>query len=173
LFVFIALVLVVIASFWITFQLAKKILSPANRLSEPKIKVAIPEPPPSIKSLQKLGISISGETIVPAKKTKKQAKAKVLCPTQKKIREMKKTRIAGPSTSPSGRYYKLQAGLYPDLTAAKTKAEQLRAGGIEVFVRKTPSGYRVQAGAYKTQAMAEKAKKAIGTKGFQSQIIYE
>jgi cell division protein FtsN len=168
-FIFIALVLVVLASFWISFQLGKKILSPAKKFAEEKIKAEIPEPPPSIKSLQKLGITVSGE----AKKHLERALGKVARAKPESIRERKRTRIVKPAVAGKQYYYKIQAGVFADRSEAQELAEKMKAAGISVFVRKVKAGWRVQAGAYNTRAAAAKMQSGLKQKGFDATIIHE
>lgn len=178
LLIFIILCLIVIASFWISLQLGKRILSPANKLSEERIKAAIPEPPPSIKKLQELGINISGEARGRLEKAFATCPKKVLekKPAAKKkvhIREMKHTRVVRHAAAAKGYYYKLQAGLFADKAGAKMLEEKLKAAGVDVFIKKVSAGYRVQAGAYKTRSAAAAMQSNLKKKGFSSTVIRE
>lgn len=51
--IFLLLLGVIVASFWISFTLGSRILVPARKLPERGIEVPIPEPPPEIAGLQK------------------------------------------------------------------------------------------------------------------------
>jgi cell division protein FtsN len=163
--VFVVLIGIVLASFIISFQLGKKILMPTKKAPD-KITAAIPEPPPSIKSLQKLQAIMSAET---AGQGAKQA-AKAGSKKHKKARCRKA--VAG-ARAARGSYYKIQAGLFAGKAQAEALAGQMTASGISVFIRKTGGEWRVQAGAYKTKDLAEKQKAIVDAKGFKSQVIFE
>ena len=174
LFVLLALIIVIGFSFMVSFQLGKKLLSPANKFAEQRIKANIPEPPPSIRALQKIGLSTSTESRV-LKRSTKEASFRPSHPPVSPVKkpaagERKKTRIAAAS---GGHYFKLQAGLLADKGKAQELAGRLRAATCDEFIRKTAGGWRVQAGAFKTKAEAVKARQNLSGKGFQSTIIYE
>jgi cell division protein FtsN len=156
--VFLVLVGIVLASFIISFQLGKKILAPSKKAPE-KITVAIPEPPPS---LQKLQAIMSAEPAV-----KK--------PAPKKSKKLRKSacRKSGAVRPVSGHYYKIQAGLFADKAQASELAGKMTDSGICVFIRKVGGDWRVQAGAYRTRGMADKAKAGLAAKGFESKVIFE
>jgi cell division protein FtsN len=162
--VFVVLIGIVLASFIISFQLGKKILVPTKKAPE-KITVAIPEPPPSIKSLQKLQAIMSADAA--AKGAKKSAVT-----ASKKHKKFRCRRTAS-GRRISGSYYKIQAGLFADKDQADALAGKMTSSGICVFIRKVGGSWRVQAGAYKTRATADKAQAAIEAKGYKSQIIFE
>jgi cell division protein FtsN len=161
--IFLVLVGIVLASFVVSFQLGKKILVPTKKAPE-KITAAIPEPPPSLRSLQKLQAIMSAEA---GKGAKTVAKA-----TKKRKRARCRKAIAG-ARHAVGSYYKIQAGLFAGKTEAEALAEKMTAGGISVFIRKVGGSWRVQAGAYRTKDMADKEQAALDAKGFKSQVIFE
>lgn len=160
-FVFLVLIGVVVASFWISFQLGKRILTPANKLPPPRIDVAIPEPPPSIMAMQKLQEIISSE-----------AKAEVRVPKVEK-RAARVRRAPVTVSSGESHYYKIEAGLYGVDSQAKELADQVKAAGFDVFVKKVNSSWRVQAGAFKTRDEATAVSEELFKKGFKSKVIYE
>ncbi|MFA4844454.1 MAG: SPOR domain-containing protein [Candidatus Margulisiibacteriota bacterium] len=162
LFVFLVLVLIVAASFFVSFQLGSRILSPVKKTPEAKIAAPIPEPPESIRALQRLQAALSTE----AKKAVKQTpKKKVLC--------RKQAAAAAKAVTVGKGYYKVQAGLFADKEAAKQLADKLSTSGFDVFIRKAGSGWRVQVGAYRTKAIAEELRGKLAAKGFSSHLIYE
>ncbi|MFA6549647.1 MAG: SPOR domain-containing protein [Candidatus Margulisiibacteriota bacterium] len=108
-FLLLILVLVVIASFWISFKLGERILVPTKKQSDLKIKVAIPEPPPSIAGLQKAGI-VTPEAV------KKVTWAPVCAP--------RKT---------SG-LYKVQVGAFKNKSNAQKLLRTLKAKGIDAVI---------------------------------------
>ncbi len=156
---FLILVIVVVVSFWISFQLGKNILMPAKRISEKKIEAPIPEPPESIRALQKLQAVMSAE-----------AKKKMKAPAKKAVRR----KICPVRLKPAGRhYYKVQAGWFADKAKADELAGKLKESGFEVFLKKVGGGWRVQAGAYNTRSTAEALRRKLKEKGFDSSLIYE
>jgi cell division protein FtsN len=164
--IFVVLLGIVLASFIISFQLGKKILSPTKKAPE-KITAAIPETPPSLKSLQKLQAIMSAESAGPAE-VKPAAKA-----ASKKHKKTCRRRAVAGKRAVRGSYYKIQAGLFADKAQAEALSEKMTASGISVFIRKVGGSWRVQAGAYKTKDMADKQKAVVDSKGFKSQVIFE
>ena len=161
-FVFVVLLGIVLASFVVSFQLGKKILSPTKKEPE-KITAAIPEPPPSIKSLQKLQAIMSTETPKPAAKT---------AVKRHKKRTYRRAAVSYRRTA-RGHYYKIEAGLFADKTQADALGEKMKASGIAIYIKPVGENWRVQAGAYRLQAQADKAKADIASKGFESKVVFE
>ena len=95
----------------------------------------------------------------------------------KAVRNEKLDNFAPQTPRPAGskrqRYYKLQVGLFDDKALADELAGRLKTAGIDVFVRKVSGGYRVQAGAYKTKAMAAARQETLNEKGYESQVVFE
>ncbi|MDD5594109.1 MAG: SPOR domain-containing protein [Candidatus Margulisbacteria bacterium] len=168
--VLLVLIGVVAASFWVSFQLGKKILVPTKKLPE-RISAANLEPPPSIKSLQKLQALMSAE----AGKKIKPAKTAAKAPTRAKIvaKKCAVPKTVAPARISGRGYYKLQAGLLADKAQAEELAGRMKSAGIDVFVKKVGGGWRVQAGAYKTKEMAEITQSALNKKGYKSKIVFE
>ncbi|MDD5382569.1 MAG: SPOR domain-containing protein, partial [Candidatus Margulisbacteria bacterium] len=150
LLIFLLLVVVIIASFWVSFQLGKKILVPVKK-PEAKIEVAIPEPPPSIAGLQKAGL-LSKEAEQVAK------------PTAEK-------RVCAPAAV--GKYYKVQAGFFVVKTNANNMVSKLKSQGFDAFIVKLGRGWRVQAGAFKSKKYALERQRALKAKGFDSALVCE
>jgi len=178
LFVMLALVVVVGISFMVSFQLGKKLLTPTTKFAEQRIKTDIPEPPPSIKSLQKVGISVSPEsrTLKTAIPPGPAQPTNLLASPQKQtsIKERKKTSLRpSAAVAPYGHYYKLQAGLFADKTKAQELAGRLQAANCAVFIKKVAGGWRTQAGAFRRKTEAANAQQNLAAKGFQSTIVYE
>src|SRR3989344_7184857 len=109
---FLVLIGIVIASFRVSFYLGKKILFPARKPAE-RIEAVIPEPPPSIKALQKLQAAMSAEA---RKKELKAAEA----PLKKKVYRPGQSRVYGRK-----HYYKVQAGVFEDEAAAEELGEKI------------------------------------------------
>lgn len=154
--IFLVLIGVVASSFWISFQLGKRILIPIKKIPERRIEVAIPEPPPSIKALQEL------ERIMTPEAGKKKPAAVAVKPVP-----VKKTMAIKPV------YYKVQAGVFVDKVNAQALADKVRASGFEVYLKKISTGWRVQVGAFRSKSEAEALQNALIGKGFKSRIIYE
>ncbi|MCU0641700.1 MAG: SPOR domain-containing protein [Candidatus Margulisbacteria bacterium] len=157
---FLLLLLVVIASFWVSFQLGRRILMPAKKLpGPPVIEAPVPETPESIKALQRLQAAISGEsqkkTAVKAKLVSRQIVRKPVCRRAR-----------------SG-YYKVQAGWFTDRSLASDLSGRVKAAGFETYVRKVNGGWRVQAGAFWTRKKAEALRQQLIAKGFKPQVIFE
>lgn len=163
LFIFLALLAIVVGSFWLSFQLGKKILVPVRK---PRIEVPIPEPPPSLKTLEKLQQAITKEV---EEKTVKVQKERVFLPPLKEVK--KKTEIQ--SVCPGKKYYKVQAGWLKSKDRAIGLSEKLKSKGFEVFVKKIYGGWRVQVGAFKSKAKAEDLQKKLKREGFDAVIVYE
>jgi len=163
--VFLILAGVVVASFWISFQLGKRVLFPTKKIPE-RIEVAIPEPPPSIKALQKLREVMSAE--VSSAEAKKEEKKVAVAP-----KKVKQKAAAAKAVKTGKGYYKVQAGLFAQKAKAQTLANQVKAKGFDVCLKKVGSGWRVQVGAFKTKSAAAKLSGTLSSKGFKAQILYE
>jgi cell division protein FtsN len=166
---FLLLLLVVIASFWVSFQLGRRILLPVNKVpGAAKIEAAVPETPDSIKALQRLQAALSGEA---QKKTvvKKKAAAKTV--------QYNRVVVARPVSyrkSKSGRgYFKVQAGWFTDRNMANELAGKVKAAGHGVFIRKVRGGWRVQAGAFRKKSEAEALRQKLAAQGFKPQVLFE
>lgn len=157
----VVLVLVVVASFWISFQLGKRILLPVKKVPEGRIEAVIPEPPPSIKALQKLRAAVSleaGTKEVRAVAGKDKVKVKAKGETRKRYGKQ---------------YYKVQAGLYANKNSARKLSQKIEDSGFSTYIKKVRSGWRVQAGAFRSRGEAAGLQKSLRAKGFKSQIIHE
>ena len=166
LFVFAVLILVVVSSFWISFQLGKRILLPVKNLEE-KIEVNIPEPPPIIKPLQ-AAPEIIGVVPTEAKPAEPIAEPKLVetKPAPKPI----KVKVA----AAAGRhFYKIQAGLFTEKIKASELADKILGSGFEIYLKRVGEAWRVQVGAFKTKGEANAIQSALSGKGFKSEIVFE
>jgi cell division protein FtsN len=163
-FVFLVLALIVVASFFVSFQLGSRILSP--------VKVAIPETPASIKTLQKLQAIMSQE----AGKVKAKVRA-VVAKRQPSLvgrpKTVRRARTVEPRRLTGKHYYKVQVGLFEAKAEADQLGAKVQAKGFDLYVKKVADGWRVQAGAYRTKDIAEELRGQLTAQGFNSQIIYE
>lgn len=159
-FLFLLLVALIVGSFWISFHLGKRILSPVKKDSAKRLEIVIPEPPPSIAGLQSFEELEESEEIMEV-------------PEVEEKKPVVKPKIVYAAPSSVGPYYKIQAGFFNEKSNALRLSNQLKARGIDTFVRKIGNGYRVQAGAYDRKAMAKVQQDTLKKKGFDSIIIYE
>ncbi|MEE8638070.1 MAG: SPOR domain-containing protein [Candidatus Margulisiibacteriota bacterium] len=146
---------VIVASFWISFHLGKRILVPVKKIPERRIEVAIPEPPPSIAAMQRLE-----EVMI--EELEKEEPAEVV--------------VAKPKPKPKAgaiHYYKVQAGVFSEKNNAIGFAKKLRASGFETYIKKVSKGWRVQAGAFFKKAQALHLQNSLNAKGFKSVIVFE
>jgi cell division protein FtsN len=159
---FLLLILIVLASFWISFQLGRRVLMPAEKIpGPPRIEAPVPETPESIKALQKLQAAVSAEA-------KKRTAPKKIAPP---LTAAQRTTTAYRRTKPG--YFKVQAGWFADREQAQALADKLEAADFEVYIRKASGGWRVQAGAFRVKSQAETLKQALLDKGFKPRIIFE
>jgi cell division septation protein DedD len=171
--IFLLLAGIVLASFWVSYQLGRRILLPVKKFPEKEIEALIPEPPASIKALQE---AMSSEVKTQVLKEE----IKVPLPPPRKATMVAKPTIprksskVSPAKPRSGvHYYKVQVALDPDKEKAQSLAEQLKKSGFDIYLKKEARGWRVQAGAFRSQAEAEALRRKVLEKGFQSQTIYE
>jgi cell division protein FtsN len=155
------LTIIIIGSFWVSFQLGKKLLVPVKKMPKEKIEVTIPEAPPSVAHLQKLE-KLSGLKSA----TKPTTPAPAVCAT-KPVVSNSTTKVV------SGKYYKLQVGLFTYKSNAVNLTTKLTSCGLEAFYRSVKGKWRVQAGAYRKKSDALNAQKALKKKGYDSIIICE
>ncbi len=149
LLLFIVLALIIAASFYLSFQVGKRIMGPVSKEPLKKIEIEIPEPPESLQVL-----------------IKEEAKeVKVVPATVKKVYKS--------YSSESHSYYKVQAGMFANKGNARSLAQKLQEAGLATFIKKTSKGYRVQVGAYASKALANKQMNAVKNKGFSAIVIYE
>jgi cell division protein FtsN len=188
--VFLVLFLIVIGSFWISFQLGKRLLLPASR-GEEKIKVDVPEPPAALQALQKAGMKdgyggkknpklalnlpVAGKTAEAVKadsRPLKAAPAAVVRQAPKKAVTVDRAKKSA-SVAASGHYYKVQAAYFKNGKNAVRLAEKIKAEGIDTFIKKVSGGYRVQTGAFRTREEASALVSQMKQKGFEPVILYE
>jgi len=159
-FIFLALLLVVLGSFWLSFQLGKRILFPVKK---PRVEITIPEPPPSLKVLEKMGLGTKETT---AKEETKEVKA-----LESKPKRLVRVRPKAVASSIS--YYKVQVGWFKEKAQAQSLAEKVKSQGFEVYLKPINHGWRVQAGAFRTVERAKTLQAQLTAKGFRAKIIYE
>ena len=148
------LIIVIIGSFWLSFQLGKRILSSDRQSTEDMVEMIIPEPPEAIKDMQR-EVSVSVEEIFP---------------------EAKIIETAPKTVVPKivyGKYYKVQAGYFVVKNNALNQAKSLRDKGFETFVKKVGKGWRVQVGAFRAKVRAKNLQSSLKSQGFESALVYE
>src|SRR3989339_77473 len=157
---FLLLVLVIVACFWVSFQLGKRILVPVKEPAAKKINVT-------------LAAASSPEVYVYQEDEQKKNTAAVTATTQPKVvvpitkplvTQVKK--VAPITKQVNGQYYKVVAGLFKDKEAAISLVNRLNVNGVATYLRKTGSSWRVQVGAYKTKSQAVNLKNSLNAKGF-------
>ncbi len=168
-FIVVVLLAIVVSCAFIVFNLGKGMMAPRRPQAE-RIPTVIPEPPPSLQALQK---ALSAEA----------APVRRELPAQRHLRAARhhgsgamrpaRTSRSARQTAASGHYFKVQAAVYRHKSAAAGYAEKVRAAGFAIYVKKVTAGWRVQVGAFKTRAEAEKLQRSLGEKGFKSVVIYE
>jgi cell division septation protein DedD len=149
---FFLLVVLILGSFWVSFHLGRRILTPIKK-APARIEIPITEPPPSIAGLQSLeDLKLEEkELVVPAEEPE---------PVR-----------AAPTTGQH--HYKVQAGYFHNKDNALSLAAKLEAKGFSTYVPKKGQGWRVQVGAYASESYARIQQKALKNKGFDAIIIYE
>jgi cell division septation protein DedD len=160
---FLLLMGVVVASFWVSFLLGRRILVPVKKIPERKIDIVIPEPPPSVAALQNL------EEVMGAELEKAEAPRLTIAEAKPKL-------VAEPKVikSQSGiHYYKVVAGLYADKDRATALVQDLNANGFGTYLKEMNAGWRVQVGAFKDKVRAQHLLQSLKIKGFDSKIVYE
>jgi cell division septation protein DedD len=162
LFVFILLVGVIVASFWVSFNLGRRLLVPVKELPARKIEVAIPEPPPSIAALQEFEEIVLVEEEEESKPASEPIAPKATEPKAKKD-----------SAAGATKYYKVQAGVFAEKANADSLAKKLRTNGFDTYIRKVSKGWRVQVGAFIGKKWALNLQQSLKARGFQSMVIYE
>jgi len=162
------LIAIIVASFWVSFLLGKRILVPVKEAPERKFEVSIQESQPTPQAMQRLEEIMleAEEEEVPVKvEPKKVPKAQ---PTVSKgySRTVKQEQNAQ-------HYYKVVAEVSSSQSGAAALAEKLQAAGFATYVKRTDNGYRVQVGAFYRKSDAQRLQSSLRAKGFQSTIIYE
>ncbi|NQT29456.1 MAG: SPOR domain-containing protein [Candidatus Saganbacteria bacterium] len=155
---FLLLVGIIIASFWVSFQLGKKILVPVKKMPKTQVAIIIPEPPPNIAALQ----AIEGIEEVEAVKAPPKEAVKTVAV---------KSTTYYPTASP--KYYKVQAGYFLVKSNADNLAKKIKGNGFDTYVKRVGRGWRVQVGAFNRKSQALSVDRALTAKGFESIIVYE
>ncbi len=165
LLVLVILVAVILGSFWVSFNLGKKLLMPVKKTAMGRINVSIPEPPASIAHLQKLD-----KLITPTKEVRDQVVQRTTTTVTLARRPVQP--VVG-YTGASGQYYKVQAGYFKELDNALNLSKQLKSNGFETFIKKLNSGWRVQVGAFRSKKWAQQLQRSLKAKGFDSVLVFE
>lgn len=164
---FLILLAVVVASFWVSFQLGKRLFVP-HRGPERKIEVEIPAPPPALQELQK-EMSKEAQALLPAPTREVHAVPKrTVCK-----KAAKPTKACQPKVAQGTHYFKVQAGVFKNKASAQALAERIEAAGFSTYVKKVASGWRTQVGAFRIKKQAQALQKKLAGKGFKSIVIYE
>ena len=170
------IVFLVVASFWVSFLVGKRILIPEKTILAEKPKpvstMPVKEVPQSVAERD-----LTEKTVFPDLSQKPPAKAK---PVEKKISKKvvlptapAKKPLAQPAPAKEDVYYKVQAGLYSSRAQAVEKMKAMEDLGFEVFAREVSGGWRVQAGAFKSREKADKMASELRAKGLSATVIKE
>ncbi|MFA5839397.1 MAG: SPOR domain-containing protein [Candidatus Margulisiibacteriota bacterium] len=159
---FVVLIVVVVGSFWISFELGMRILNGGNNNVNKIIPSDIPEVPPEIAKLQTNKVKLVKQPLKAVKSTAVINKPLAVFANPKRIVRTK-----------SSGYYKVQAGYFYDQSSAKALAEKLLGDGFDTYVKKVGTGWRVQVGAYKTKKLANVMQNSLKVKGYSSKLIVE
>jgi len=176
--VFVLLViLLIIASFWISFLVGRKLLSPAKQIQElehlkPVEEVQLPEANP-VKDLPSpvkpkmpaspvMEIPEPAEPVVPA----------VVPPAAKpKVVKKKAPVKAVAVVEYEKETYVVRAGSFDTRDEAAGVVEKLRGEGFEAFQKPAGSSYVVQVGVFKSRENARKLVDELKAKGFEGKIV--
>lgn len=160
--ILIILIAIILISFWLSFNLGKKLLMPVKKKPIERIEVTIPEPPPSIAAMQ---ADLATQEAIDVEEERTPVTIK---PRRGKV-------VKTYTAAVSGRYWKVQAGLFSNKSDALALERRLKAAGFDTYVvKKIDSGkWRVQIGAYESKQWAEKLRRSLTAKGFDSTLVYE
>lgn len=153
---FILLIGIIVSSFWVSFLLGKRILVPVKKMPKQRFEVAVPESRPSPAALQRLEEVMIDEV-------KKDASPVAVAEAEPK-------KVIKPGAE---HYYKVQAGVYSNMSNAEEFAKKLQTRGFATYIKKVSKGWRVQVGAFYKKAHALHLQNSLSAKGFESTIIYE
>ncbi|OGC22093.1 hypothetical protein A2291_07085 [candidate division WOR-1 bacterium RIFOXYB2_FULL_42_35] len=155
---FVFLLVVIVASFWVSFKLGSRILFPAQQMPVNKIEVAIPETPPVIIALQKVAEENAPE----------QKQAKVICVNKTPVNKTSRSGVANTRA-----YYKVIAGVFKDRSNSVRLVNQLKEKGFATYLKQVGSSWLVQTGAFLQKAQAVNLQNMLKTKGFSAALVYE
>jgi len=173
LLIFVLLVGVIVGSFWISFELGKRVLGSVSNPPVKSIPVKIPAVPPEIAGLQEKPVKQPKEPAIDAPIEEKDIAKNYPVAVTTTIKKLTRV-VAKKSVIPVRlRYYKVQAGVFEDRESAHDLARELKENGIDNFIKKTVAGWRVQVGAYKTRGQAEGQQIVLRNKGYNTSIIIE
>ena len=142
--IFVALLLVgiVVGSFWISFLIGKRVLTPVKPLRSEKV-MPVPE---STAPIVEEEVVIEEEAVVPKPE-----------PKPEPMPEPKPVPKTAPVKEPSvTKYYKVRVGSFTTSAAAYNTEKQLKNAGFPTFVRKIDSGmWTIQVGAFVKKSQAD------------------
>ena len=165
--IFVALLLVgiVVGSFWISFLIGKRVLTPVKPLRSEKV-TPIKEPDTALVVEE---IVIEEEPIAP--KPRPQPEPMPTPEPSTKSTEVKEPVPAVPSVT---RYYKVRVGSFTASAAAADTEKKLKAAGYPTYVKKVSAGkWSIQVGAFAKKSQADSLVGQLKKKGFESTVVYE
>jgi cytoskeletal protein RodZ len=153
LFVFFLLAGVIVASFWVSFNIGRNLLVPAAKPAEKKVETALKQ-------------TVPAETTKTTQETTKKEASKPAA--------VKKASSKPATTSSIKRkYYKVQAGFFKNKLNAINFAKKISETGFGTYIKKMSTGWRVQAGAFVKKTQAQNMQRLLMNKGFKSVLVYE
>ncbi|HTY12702.1 MAG TPA: SPOR domain-containing protein [Candidatus Omnitrophota bacterium] len=176
----VVLIAIIILSFWISFMIGRRMLSPAKKLPTAYLltEEAKSVLPPEI-TLEVEGLTFEtapAERSHKAVKTVKPAPAKVAAAPKKvgKKRPVSHKAVSAapvktPAVSASGKYA-VQAGAFSRQSNAQALEKELKAKGFSASVRKVGKLFRVDAGRFASASAAKLLEQKLTASGFEAVI---
>ena len=160
--IFVALLLVgiVVGSFWISFLIGKRVLTPVKPLKSEKV-IPIEERVMVIEE----EVAEEKPIVMPEPK-----------PEPKPAPESEPAPLVSPKPPEPqvSKYYKVHVGSFDNSSSANSYGSRLKSSGFPTYVKKLDSGiWTVQTGAFKLRSQAETLVSKLRAKGFESNIVYE
>lgn len=149
----IVLIGIVAASFWVSFLIGQKLLTPVKKLPT---KYLIPEEPPLIPSSITLEVETVGKKVKPAK-----AKKTVI--SRPKVRVEMEPKAEAEASGP----WVIQVGAFSKSANAALLVKQIKAKGFAARQAKVGAWWRVYAGGFKTAAEAKEYQSRLLSTGFE------
>jgi len=179
--IYLILILVVIASFWLSFSIGKKLLNPPKRMAEmnliqePKIYENMPFFASTGEVLsEKYTPEVISEDVVAEKPYLQEEPENIEPKVEEKPKQKKEPKQ--PSVEPSHfakKFYKIISGTFPSRSDAEALASNIKTAGFECFIKASGANWIVQSGAYVKKDGADTLSDTLKEKGFESKIVFE
>ena len=165
--IFVALLLVgiVVGSFWISFLIGKRVLTPVKSLRSEKVAPIKELSTPLVVE----EIDIEEETVEPKPKLEPEP-----MPAPESSTKPTAVKEPAPATTVVSKYYKVRVGSFTTSTAASDAEKRLKNAGFPTYVRKLGSGkWTIQVGAFAKKSQSDSLAGQLKAKGFESTVVYE